>query len=105
MLLLEIWDELHAAKRGEHGYGGDVLEFYFYRLMPPSPLLGSNPQSHYLDDAFYDAACKLHALCRLFETRHNVRIETVGGDDINLLLDRTDINRHRIHLKVFNEED
>lgn len=98
--LLDIWDELHSAMSGRNSFGGDVVEFYFYRLMAHSSLAAVNPTSPLLDDDFHAAACNLHAICRLFENRHEVAITFESGEDLDLLLDKSDLNRHRIHLRV-----
>nr|WP_250808445.1 hypothetical protein [Neorhizobium tomejilense] len=103
--VIDVWDELHSAMAGTNKYGGDVIEFYMYRLMPPSPSLGTNPMSNFLDDDFYSAACNLHAICRLFEERHEVTILFEDGGNIDLLLDKSDLNRHRTHLRVVHHHE
>lgn len=98
--MLDLWDELHSAMAGTNTYGGDVIEFYFFKIMSSSPSAMINPESPFLDDDFYDAACNLHALCRLFEERHDVSIVFEDGGDIDQLLDKDNVNRHRTHLRV-----
>jgi hypothetical protein len=98
--MLDLWDELHSAMNGVNRYGGDVGEFYFYRLTSHSPGTAANPQSTLFDDGFYDAACNLYAFCRLFEERHEVEIVFEDGGNIDQLLDKTKLHGHRIHLRV-----
>jgi hypothetical protein len=98
--MLDLWDQLHSAMAGTNSYGGDVVEFYFFQIMSCSPSVATYPESPLLTDDFYDAACNLHALCRLFEERHDVSIVFEGGGDIDQLLDKSRLNRHRTHLKV-----
>lgn len=98
--LLDIWDELHSGMSGKNSFGGDVVEVYFYRLMAHSSLAAVNPTSPLLDEDFYASACNLHAICRLFEKRHDVTITFESGENIDLLLAKNDLNRHRTHLRV-----
>jgi hypothetical protein len=98
--LLGLWDELHSAMQGDNGYGGDVIEFYFFRLMPNSPRAWNAPHSEDADDDYYSAACNLHAICRLFEKKHKVDVTFEDGSSIDTFLDRENLNRHRTHLKV-----
>jgi hypothetical protein len=98
--LLEVWDELHSAMQGNNGFGGDVIEFYFFRVMPSNPWVSMNNESAQADEAYYSAACNLHAICRLFEKKHNVAVTFEDGTSLDALLDRVNLNRHRTHLKV-----
>lgn len=100
--LLDAWDELHSAMQGNNGYGGDVIEFYFFRVMPNNPWVSIKKESARADEEYYSAACNLHAICRLFEKKHDVAVTFEDGTSIDLLLDRTKLNRHRTHLKVTN---
>lgn len=98
--LLDLWDQLHSAMNGTNTFGGDVLEFYFYRLMGSSPLAVADPNSPFLDVEFRDASNSLFDLCKLFEDRHDVRITLEDGSSLDTLRDGPDINRHRVHLRV-----
>jgi hypothetical protein len=85
---------------GDNGYGGDVVEFYFYKVMPSNPWVWNNPNSEHADEDYYSAACNLHAICRLFEQKHNVAVTFEDGSNIDNLLDKSNLNRHRTHLQV-----
>ncbi|MBY3433057.1 hypothetical protein HFN89_02540 [Rhizobium laguerreae] len=98
--LLDLWDELHSVRQGTNTFGGDVIEFYLFRLMPNSPFVWNDPHSSFADEHYYAAACNLHAVCRLFEEKHGIAVEFEDGSNIDPLLDRTDLNRHRVRLKV-----
>lgn len=98
--LLDLWDKLASAKAGESTYNYDVTEVYISCVMPHSALFAANPASLLSDDVVYAACCNIHAICRLFEQKHKVIIEFEGGENIDLLLDKKDLFRHRIHLRV-----
>jgi len=100
--LLDLWDELHSAAAGTNRYGGDVMEFYFFRLMAQSP--AAMHEDPLFDDDWYDAARNLHSICRLFEARHEVTVVFEGGQDLDLLLDKGNLNRHRTHLRVIHRD-
>jgi hypothetical protein len=98
--LIDLWDQLSSAKAGENKYAGDVAEVYIHSVMPHSFHLADDPRSARHNESLYIAGSNIHAICRLFEERHKVIVEFDDGGSIDLLLDKADPYRHRVHLRV-----
>ena len=110
--LLDVWEDLLLAQMGLSSHGGDVCEVYIYRLMPYSPTVVSMPESDISKHAFLLANNVLLEICKMFESKHNVRINFfVNGEKGGMEMPITDLfevyvepERHRIHLRVVKNE-
>lgn len=76
---IDVWEELMRCLYGDNNYGSTVSEIYLYKLMSYSPLVAARPNSEEAKEAYIEANKALHALCKLFEERHEVTLYLFDG--------------------------
>ncbi len=104
---LDIYDDLIAAKDGNHGFGGTVAEIYVFRLMPYSPIYNMHPEGKIYDEENRmlekKAAEDFHTLCYIFSKKHNVEI-SINDVELHDWINKIRTNElrfyHRVHVEV-----
>lgn len=83
----QVWIQLEAAMRDEHGYGGSIAEVYLYLVQSYSPRLNNpniptpKPDSIYYQDWVYyqtNAVITIYDICRMFAKTYEVNIRWEG---------------------------
>jgi hypothetical protein len=113
--VIDLWADLERCREGSHGFGGDVGEFYTYRMMPSCPSLEFNRGRDYRGSmfapeiilAYENANLAFKALLGMFQARRGVEV-TVETQEGFVPLEKWDVVQcrfeHRMHVKVRRTE-